>query len=577
MRTAPVNKSRPPTPRLRSIALTSTVAILAACAIAPLKIDTAARAPKLDGFGASTLTITTRSPDARQLFAQGMEQAYAFNEAEAVRAFKAALAQDADCAMCAWGVAYQLGPNINATERGDLREALSYADYAVKHAEGTTPMEHALIAALASRYGHASEARSTAVLAAPRCSTGGGGGNQPDPLDVVYAARMRELADRYAGDPDIVSMYAEAEMIATRDDWWDADTGAPGGRMGEVALRLETALKQHPDHVGLNHYLIHAVDAQPVAARAEAAADRLGALAPKSPHLVHMPSHTYAQLGRFADATRVNQQAVALDVTMSEELKAQGFADTKDWRGHNGHFLWYAAVMQGRGDVALDAARASAAMVEKSKSEFGEFIRARPVLTLLRMERWAAVLQEPLPAGDKGMATVLGQYARGVAYARTGQPERAAEALALLDPVATRLIEAHPKDDYIDGLFRSLLLVARESLRAELAMSQGQPDAALAFQAQAVSVARDLDQAEPPTLAAGTRIALGDLQLRTQHWADAEQTFRADLAMHPHSGWALRGLMQALQAQGRGAEAATLRSDLGQQWRLADAGLLPKS
>jgi hypothetical protein len=545
--------------------------------MAPLRIDPTARAPQLDGFGASTLTITTRSAAARQLFAQGMAQAYAFNEAEAVRAFKAALAQDAECAMCAWGVAYQLGPNINATERGDLREALAYADYAVKHAEGSSPPERALIAALASRYGHASEARSTAVLAAPVCSTGGGSDNQPDPLDVVYAARMRELADRFADDPDILSMYAEAEMIATRDDWWDVDTGVPAGRMGEVALRLEAALKQHPDHVGLNHYMIHAVDARPVAARAEAAADRLGALAPKSPHLVHMPSHTYAQLGRYADATRVNQQAVALDVAMRDELKAQGFADTKDWRGHNGHFLWYGAVMQGRGDVALEAARASAALMAKADNEYGEFIRARPVLTLLRMERWDAVLQEPLPAGDKGMATVLGQYARGAAFARTGQPARAAEALAVLDPVATRLIDAHPKDEYIDGLFRGLLLVARESLRAELAMSQGQPDAALAFQTQAVAVGRDLDQAEPPTLAAGTRIALGDLQLRTQHWLDAEQTFRADLAVHPHSGWALRGLTQALQAQGRASEAGTLRSELNDAWRSADAGLLPQS
>jgi len=565
-----------PSSPLRATAITVAAAVLAACAIAPLKIDTAARAPALAGFGANTLTITTRSPDARRLFAQGMEQAYAFNEAEAVRAFKAALAQDAECAMCAWGVAYQLGPNINATERGDLSEALGYADYAVKHAQGVTPREQALIGALASRYGHASEARNSAVLAAPVCSTGGSTDNPADPLDIVYAARMRELADRYADDPDILSMYAEAEMIATRDDWWDATTGAPGGRMGDVALRLEAALKRHPDHVGLNHYMIHAVDAQPVAARAEAAADRLGALAPKSPHLVHMPSHTYAQLGRYADATRVNQQAVALDLTMRDELKAQGFPDTKDWRGHNGHFLWYGAVMQGRGDVALDAARASAALTTKD-SEFAELIRARPALTLLRMERWDAVLQEPLPAGDKGVATVLGQYARGVAFARTGQPARAAEALAVLDPVATRLIEAHSKDEYIDGLFRGLLLVARESLRAELAMSQGQPDAALAFQTQAVAVGRDLDQAEPPTLAAGTRIALGDLQLRTRHWNDAEQTFRADLAVHPHSGWALRGLTQALQAQGRSSEAGTLRSELTEAWRSADANLLPKS
>ena len=217
-----------------------------------------------------------------------MAQAYAFNEFEAVRAFKAALAQDPDCAMCAWGVAYQLGPNINATDRGDLTEALRYVDYAKRHAENSSARDRALIDALALRYGHSSEARNAAVLAAPVCSTGGTG-EKADPLDIAYANRMRELADRFADDPDVLSIYAEAEMIATRDDWWDSKTAQPGGRMGEVASRLEVALRQQPDHVGLNHYMIHAVDSLPVASRAEAAADRLGRLAPSSPHLLHMP------------------------------------------------------------------------------------------------------------------------------------------------------------------------------------------------------------------------------------------------------------------------------------------------
>ncbi|MFL6695387.1 MAG: hypothetical protein ACJ8GO_20750, partial [Ramlibacter sp.] len=101
----------------------------------------------------------------------------------------AALAQDPECALCAWGVAYQLGPNINASERGDLSEAVRYVDYALRHSEHSSERERALMQALALRYAHGSEARNTAMLTAPVCGKGGGGDEdeKPDPLDVAYA------------------------------------------------------------------------------------------------------------------------------------------------------------------------------------------------------------------------------------------------------------------------------------------------------------------------------------------------------------------------------------------------------
>jgi hypothetical protein len=75
-------------------------------------------------------------------------------------------------------------------------------------------------------------------------------------------------------------------------------------------------------------------------------------------------------------------------------------------------------------------------------------------------------------------------------------------------------------------------------------------------------------------MGAGTRLALGDMQLKTSRPADAERSFRTDLAEHPKSGWALRGLAQSLRAQGRHAEADTLRAALRRGWSAADARLL---
>ncbi|MBI3347666.1 MAG: hypothetical protein HY020_10705, partial [Burkholderiales bacterium] len=551
--------------------------VLASCSGLPLQVDRTAGAPRLDGYGSVDLAPSSRVDEARRLFAQGMAQAYAFNEREAVRSFKAALAADPDCALCAWGVAWQLGPNINAPDRGDLAEAGRYVDLAVRLRADASPGERDLIDAMALRYAHASQRAEAAVLTAPVCGQkGGSSAARADPLDVVYADRLRALADRAPDDPDLLSLYAEAEMVATRGDWWDDDTGVARGRIGDLATRLEAVVARHPQHTGVNHYLIHAVDTPTQARRAVGAAERLGGLAPQSPHLVHMPSHTFGLLGRYADAAAVNERALALDDAREAELARQGFSKGKDWRSHNGAYLWFAALMQGRGEVALATARTAAQRAETWDNEYGEYVRSRPVLTLMRLERWDAVLAEALPKGERGMATVLGQQARGVALARTGRVAQAQQALAQLSLAADKLVAAHGGEDEMDKSARGLALVAKARLGAEVALALGQADKALQLQAEGVESSKLVDRAEPPMLAAGSRLALGDMQLKAARWAQAEQSFRADLGEHPTSGWALRGLLQALQAQRRPpAELAVVKTQLAASFALADAALKP--
>ena len=341
---------------------------------------------------------------------------------------------------------------------------------------------------------------------------------------------------------------------------------------GEVADRIEAALARTPEHVGLNHYMIHSVDAVAVAARAVPAADRLGRLAPKSPHLLHMPSHTYAHVGRYADATRVNQLAVAADEALMADLKRQGFGVAFDWRGHNTHFQWYGALMEGRAGLALETARAVAGRA-KGEHEYAEYVRSLPVLTLVHLQRWDAVLLEPLPAGDKGLGLVLGETARGIAMARRGDAAGAKAALARVQPQADALVAKHTGKDYMPRMLRSLAGSAARELAAELAYAEGRVDAALALQAQAVEAAQDADRAEPPMLASGPRLRLGAMQLRARRFADAEQSFRADLARHPANGWALQGLGKALAAQGREADARATQRELAGSWARAEAGV----
>ncbi len=543
--------------------------MMGACTTLPLTVDSKATAPLLDGFGESTLVPSQANAPARRLFAQGMEQAYAFNRPEAMRAFKAALAQDPECGLCAWGVALQMGPNINNSRRGDLREAVQYVDYAVKHSKGASPRDLALIQSLALRYGH-SAGNTIAPPPSEVCRTGTDATEPADPLDISYANHMQLLAARFPADPDVLIMYAEAELVAIKGDRWDRFTGKPAGRLGEVATLLEASLAKHSNHVGLNHYLIHAVDAVPVAARAEGAADRLGKLAPKSPHLLHMPAHTYAHLGRYADATRVNQLALAADEEMMRELKKQNFKDTFDWRGHNSHFQWYAALMEGRGELALETARGAAGR-NKGDSEYSEYVRSLPMLTLLHMQRWDDVVKEPLPTGDKGIATVLGEMARGIAMARSGQGDNAKAALEKLKPKAKLLLAKYSANDFMGKMIKSLVVSAQAQLGAEIAFAEKRTDAALKLQEQAADAGTYADLREPPMLAGGPNHRLGGMQLRAKQFAAAEKSFRNDLALHPKNGWALQGLEKALAAQGKAAEAQSAGRDLAVSWALAES------
>ena len=80
---------------------------------APAPEAQAAREPLFDNLGMLTWPISTDVKLAQDYFDQGMRWAYAFNHSAARRAFQEAQRQDPKCAMCYWGEAYVLGPNVN--------------------------------------------------------------------------------------------------------------------------------------------------------------------------------------------------------------------------------------------------------------------------------------------------------------------------------------------------------------------------------------------------------------------------------------------------------------------------------
>src|SRR5258707_15371517 len=141
--------------------------------------------PLWEGLGAVTYKITTANELAQSYFNQGLRLAYAFNHSEAQRAFRKAQKLDPDCAMCFWGEALVLGPNINLPMQEDaVAPAFAAAEKARMLAPKATPREQALIAAVSTRYAKDAKA-------------------DRGPLDAAYAVAMEEVAAQFPGDNEI--------------------------------------------------------------------------------------------------------------------------------------------------------------------------------------------------------------------------------------------------------------------------------------------------------------------------------------------------------------------------------------
>ncbi len=510
-------------------------------------------APALTGLSDLHRTVTTSNPASQAFFDQGLRLAYGFNHSEAVRAFKEAARLDPGNAMAWWGIAYALGPNLNLPM---VPEATAPAAAAIRQAmnlrKGVTPVERDLIEATAKRYAEpAPEDRSA--------------------LDQAFADAMRDLAAKYPGDPDIATLYADALMNQSPWNYWYAD-GSPGPRTTLIVDTLEGVLRRHPDHIGALHLHIHAVEAaQPK--RAEVSADRLLGLAPNAGHLVHMPSHIYMRVGRYADAAASNELADAADNAYVAQCNAQGLYPLFYHR-HNQHFLTWAAMYQGRQAVAMAAARQIAEGIEPHMiagplSETVQHLMSQPLYVMVRFGEWDAILEEPAPLADYGFMTAMWHYARGMAFANTGKAGAARRELKILGATATgpamrdKLVGFAPAPAVIG--------IGVDVLGATLDSRAGNHTAAIAKLDRATRVQDGFIYNEPPDWYFPVRHYLGAELLDAGRAAEAETVYWQDLARNPRNGYALLGLEQALKAQGKPADEVT--AQFSAAWRDADVRL----
>jgi tetratricopeptide (TPR) repeat protein len=483
-----------------------------------------------------------------------MVLAFGFNPREAARSFDAATRIDPDCALCWWGLAWSLGPTINADMAPeDARTVEEAARRAAALAGRASAPRRAMIDALAARH------------------------PPGKPIDETRYARLLVAASqRHPQDADLAMLAAEALMNLHPYDWWDAK-GRPEPWTGEIVALLERALRHAPDHPGANHYWVHLFESSAAPRNAAKAARRLETLVPGSGHLLHMPAHIHMRTGEFARASAANQRSIEADARYLAQVDAQG-AYRVGYAAHNQHFLWASAAMEGRSAVAIAAAQAAWPTACGPKS--GDLSTGTlqhyyvlPYYALVRFGRWEEILkQTPPPDVDLPYPQAVWHFARGTAFARTGRVDDARREYAALERVLAdpRLARVTVKNI---NLAARLADIARLTLRAEILLAERNPAGAIPLLEQAVAIEDALEYDEPHLWLAPTRHALGAALLAAQRYGAAERTYREDLAHYPENGWSLAGLTVALREQGRSREAGEVEARFRRAWGAADFSL----
>ncbi len=540
----------------RAAAAVSTLLLCTSAAPAPSAADkalAAATAANICGQGEGTATTTrddTRPPailvagltpahmpasansQAQAFFDQGLGQLWGFDYDEAQASFRRASELDPECALCLWGEAMALGPYVNSgpIDAATIAQARALTARALA-SPALSERDRALIAAAHARY-------------AP-------GGAKDGVHGDLYADTMASLAQRWPDDDTVAILAAEAIMTSQPWDYWEAGGKTPKARAGTALALVDTVLARTPDHPQAIHLLIHLTEASADPARAAGPAAKLGAIAPGAPHMVHMPSHTWYRIGRFADAIAANRQAIAADETYARTIGAE--PRYYGYFNHHTHFLASSALQIEDKATALAAAAGLEAAIDAASVQRRPWLEMRLVTALHTRTHFlspAEILALPRPDKRLRRLAIAWHGVRAEALAMSGNPDGAEGELKALraarDALARR--QGNASAGRRGGGTLEFAAIADAVARGRIATARGNLAGTLAAFAAAEAIEANLPYAEPPLWPMPISILSGQARLAAGDAAGAATDFRRALAQRPGNRLAAEGLAAARRA-----------------------------
>ena len=483
----------------------------------------------LPGIGSHTWKISTKNDSAQFYFNQGINLYYGFHIIESLPSFKKAQLFDPGCAMLYWGEALAYGPNINDFGYAASPDALVAVNKAKELINTATSKEKGLVEAIAVHYSDDST-------------------QQRRHLNEQYADKMKALYTKYPNDAGIGALYVDALMNLHPWDLWQHG-GHPEPWTPQIQKLLENILKYAPDHPGANHYYIHTMEASPYADKAIASADRLGRLAPGMAHMVHMPSHIYIRTGQYDKGVNVNKSAVARYADYLS-LYPDVANNAALYEIHNRHMMAaclmnqsdYSRALKGAMDCRYSFDTSFLSQAPPWGSYF-QYVYLVPELTMITFEKWNDIINQPVVGIRFHYATLIQQFARGMAYANTNEPGKAKSSLSKIEEML------HEEDlSVVPAPFSAPVTsatIAKYILLGTIAEKENSLAASLNYFKIAVATEDSLVYNEPRDWLVPARHYLGKLLLKIKKKKEAEKVFREDLKVQPKNYISEIGLKNA--------------------------------
>ncbi len=470
---------------------------------------------------------TSCQPATRVDFNRAMALMHSFEFGPAIDRFNTVLSADPNCAIAYWGIALSQWSNpFTGIKSGPLLERGLAAVQKGLAAGTPTPREKAYLNAVHQLYRDAS-------TISHRDRTLG------------YARSMEGVQRDYREDIEARIFYALAlDQTALPSD----KTYALQLQAAEI---LEPLWKKYPDHPGLAHYIIHTYDLPALAPKALTAARRYAAIAPSSPHALHMPSHTFTRVGSWQDSVDAN-------VKSERESIRQGIIGQAL---HAMDYQAYAYLQMAHDQKAKALLDRLPAMAEKLNSptvvhgaappEAGPYAR-NGVMARYTLERGAwqeAAALQPIASAFANADAIL-HFARAIGAARSGKPGAAAPDVEKLAALRDALKAA--KDEYWAGQVD----IQRQAALAWLTFAEGNKDEGLRLMRAAADQEDATDKAAiSPGPIAPARELLGEMLLDAGMAKEASTAFEATMKKEPNRFRGAYGAARAAEALGNRAAA----------------------
>lgn len=496
--------------------------------------------------------VSTMNPAAQRNFNNGLTYIFAFNHDLAFSDFEKASKEDPNLAMAYWGMALALGQNINQeiTPQNE-KKAYEYSRKALALSSNASPVEQAYIKALAQRY---TDDPSADLVA----------------LRYRYRDAMKTVSADYPEDLDAASLYAESILDITPWKYWTWDGKPMEGTLDAIAV-LQSVLDRNPNHIGANHYFIHAWEESPTPERALVAAFRLTRLLPESGHLTHMPCHIFILCGYYENAIKASKKAIAADRRYIAE-KGIGGEYPLHYLTHNMRVLSRIYMLAENEHGAIRTADKLNQLVKPYVQKMPELARfmMTSMEVYLYFHRWKELLALPSPPEGYPAAAAYWHFSRAMAFLHLGNLESYQRERALMEQSRSKIKKT---DEIGNNPAAKVFDLANLLLDAGAAKQAGNRSSYIEGLQKAIDLQDRLDYDEPPAWYTLCRIELGKAYLVDKRFKEAEEVFKKGLTQLQRNGRLLFGLNLSLKGQGRQWDAFWVEREMHRALKLSSQPL----